>query len=296
MLGAELIYDNIWSHISPVTDASHNQDRGTIAARLSERAGRICYDSYGKGRSSELYHEHILSVNHTSIYEHFNWVVETSKPLDEVLRSLANRPGFWVEATDYGSVRVVLNRRCVLDWEQFGPKDDLYYELLTSADWHYPEELTRRESGVIFGPISEEERWLSFQICCSRGCSHELVRHKFRTAVSQRSTRYVDESKSAWIVHPALMSYSQKHFFDEVKDVARGTYEDIVDELTPVVGRKQARGAARGFLGNALSTELIFSASVAQWRRMIAQRDNEAADAEIRDLFRGYITPIVEVI
>jgi thymidylate synthase ThyX len=90
------------------------------------------------------------------------------------------------------------------------------------------------------------------------------------------------------------MSYSQKHFFDEVKDVARGTYEDIVDELTPVVGRKQARGAARGFLGNALSTELIFSASVAQWRRMIAQRDNEAADAEIRDLFCNYITPVVE--
>jgi thymidylate synthase ThyX len=54
--------------------------------------------------------------------------------------------------------------------------------------------------------------------------------------------------------------------------------------LSQGISRKQARGAARGFLGNALGTELIFSASVAQWRRIIQQRACEAADGEIRDL------------
>jgi thymidylate synthase ThyX len=54
-----------------------------------------------------------------------------------------------------------------------------------------------------------------------------------------------------------------------------------VDAFT---ARKQARGAARGYLGNALFTELIFSASVAQWRRILAQRLNAAADAEIREM------------
>jgi thymidylate synthase ThyX len=49
--------------------------------------------------------------------------------------------------------------------------------------------------------------------------------------------------------------------------------------------RKQARGAARGYLGNALSTELIFSASVAQWKRMLRMRCSAHADGEIRAVF-----------
>jgi thymidylate synthase ThyX len=57
--------------------------------------------------------------------------------------------------------------------------------------------------------------------------------------------------------------------------------------------RKQARGAARGYLGNALSTEIIFSASVAQWRRILAQRCHPAADAEIRVL-AARILPVLQ--
>ena len=293
MLSAELIYDNAELLIEPAKDASFNQDKGTAPQRLSERAGRICYDSYGKGRSSELYHEHILGVNHTSIYEHFNWVTESTQPVTLILGALINRPGIWVTFIEY-TARIVLNRRCILDWEQFGRKNSVYEELAAHCDWFYPSGVTRRDAGMFFAPVKDEERWLSFQVTCSRGCSHELVRHKFRTAVSQRSTRYVDESKSDWIMHPELGSYSQKHQFDEVRDKAREVYCDVVDELAPTAGRKQARGAARGLLGNALSTELIFSASVAQWKRMIGQRDNPAADAEIRNLFHNFITPVVE--
>jgi thymidylate synthase ThyX len=49
-----------------------------------------------------------------------------------------------------------------------------------------------------------------------------------------------------------------------------------------MTARKQARGMARGYLGNALQTEMLFSASVAQWKRMLEQRLTPAADAEIR--------------
>jgi thymidylate synthase ThyX len=54
-----------------------------------------------------------------------------------------------------------------------------------------------------------------------------------------------------------------------------------VDAMT---ARKQARGAARGYLGNALYTDMVFSASVAQWRRMLRLRCCDPADAEIRVL------------
>jgi thymidylate synthase ThyX len=85
-----------------------------------------------------------------------------------------------------------------------------------------------------------------------------------------------------------------KRDVEEVKKIAKETYDRVstvlqswlagknVDKFT---ARKQARGAARGYLGNALLTELIFSASVAQWKRMLRMRACAAADAEIRAVF-----------
>lgn len=40
------------------------QDQGTQAERLIEAAGRVCYDSYGKGRSSEEFHAHLVDSGH----------------------------------------------------------------------------------------------------------------------------------------------------------------------------------------------------------------------------------------
>ena len=158
--------------------------------------------------------------------------------------------------------------------------------------------------------------------------------------MSQRSTRFVDETDSPWVEHPLLSAFMQDDdpeykrsrdtirgwrdgfLFDEdsasvigyvkpmdladldrnekwvpgVIDHARQLYDGIVKALQEWVikkgitsdktgARKQARGAARGYLGNALTTEMIFTASVAQWRWMISQRGVVFADAEIRWLY-----------
>src|SRR5262249_16955082 len=52
-----------------------------------------------------------------------------------------------------------------------------------------------------------------------------------------------------------------------------------------LAARKQARGAARGYLGNALATELLFSAPVSGWKWILSQRANALADAEIRAVY-----------
>src|SRR6516225_6478111 len=77
-LSARLVYDGgeavyIPSEMGMPRD---NQMQGTHAEQLCELAGRVCYDSLGKGLSSEEYHRHILEVNHTSTLEHFNFTVE----------------------------------------------------------------------------------------------------------------------------------------------------------------------------------------------------------------------------
>ncbi len=47
---------------------------------------------------------------------------------------------------------------------------------------------------------------------------------------------------------------------------------------------KQARGAARGLLGNALLTEMVWTCNIRAMKQILKQRANQHADAEIRVL------------
>ena len=189
--------------------ATQNQDQGTDLARLTECAGRTCYDSYGKGRSSEAYHRHILEVGHGSVLEHAS---------------------------------------------------------------------------------------ISFYLAgISRGCTHEFVRHRSGCAISQRSTRYVDESESNWCWHPLYMETAKqapttRQTHDAMR-ACRAAYVRIVHDIEhaliargidKLAARKQARGAARGVLGNALETSLVWTANIRALRNVIEQRASPFADAEIR--------------
>jgi thymidylate synthase ThyX len=158
----------------------------------------------------------------------------------------------------------------------------------------------------IVEPENDAEKWITLYTYGSRGFSHELVRHGDFTGMSQRSTRYCTESKSPWTLHPLMQMYiAQADETDSLYareqtmgliDRARELYDDWVKRLIPFIkakidpndpyaettARKQARGAARGLLGNALETELVFSASVMQWRHIFRMRAAAAADGEIR--------------
>ncbi len=301
-----------------------NQMKGTAIERLSEVAGRTCYDSLGKGRSSEEYHKHILEVKHLSVYGHGAVTVQIQSDNIVSLMAFLNRPGVWVDVADDGrSYRVTVNPRALLDWKYWTS----FYTNITQrrlAHWAQRVLMIRvaelcpmilgvykdeselfergaRECSEIVEPESDEEKWISLFLAGSRGFSHEMVRHGFRSGISQRSTRFVDENESPWLDHPVIQEYlaesgqDQSNTWDSrirsFKLISQELYKDLVSLLQPwLVGRgvdkfsarKQARGAARGYLGNALVTELVFSASVAQWKRILRQRCVGPADAEIR--------------
>ena len=188
------------------------QDKGSDAARLIECAGRTCYDSFGQGRPSAEYHQHIREVGHGSVLEH----ASISFYLDNI----------------------------------------------------------------------------------SRGLTHELVRHRAGCAISQRSTRYVDESGSPWVLHPlidkllpketkqaqdmALAIQACRHSYDAIVECVQANL--ILAGADKQTARKQARGAARGLLGNALCTSMVWTANIRALRNVLEQRASEFADAEIRVL------------
>jgi thymidylate synthase ThyX len=291
-----------------------DQMQGTPAERLCELAGRTCYDSLGQGRSSAAYHDHILEVRNHSVYEHFAFTVQFPDLTLADLYIFLNRPGLWVQ---FGpSVRVTLNLRTVMEWDRRG---SIHSQLAGEVGWaltRIGHKLAPRIIRAIPGrvaisaelvePEHPQEAWSSLYLAGSRGFSHEQVRHGDWTAISQRSTRYVDEGGSRPVTHPLIQQYLDDSGVDEgakdfladqmtfAWDDASIAYRGLVAALESYAvargldrtsARKQARGAARGYMGNALPTAMIFSASAAQWAWMASQRASRFADAEIRAIY-----------
>ncbi len=196
-----------------------DQDQGAGPERLIEACGRVCYDSYGLGRDSEHYHEHLQQVGHGSVTEHATW-------------------SFYL-------------------------------------------------AGV------------------SRGLTHELVRHRVGMAYAQRSTRYVDESESPWVLPPlfraqpedapelAALKAQGRAELAEVRRRAASGYARLMDlgdeilrlqapDLSRTDRRKAVRGAARGTLGQSLETRIIFSANLRALLHICQMRCVRYAEAEIR--------------
>lgn len=194
------------------------QGQGTEMERVTELAGRVCYDSWGRGRGSSEYHAHIMEAAHGSVTEH-------------------------------ASMTFII-------------------------------------AGV------------------SRALTHELIRHRVGTAISQRSTRYVDEAEGRVVVPPPFIIQEG----DEPRDAdwKRSLQERLLTahsracslytetfEAARVAGidLKTARGAARAHLLTNHETELVWSCNVRALYNILAQRDTVFADAEIRRLFADYILP-----
>lgn len=173
-----------------------------------------------------------------------------------------------------------------------------------NPDDHF--EQAQPESKII-PPETDEECWISLLVTGSRGLTHEMVRHGFRTGISQRSTRFVDEDTAPWVEHPLITAFKAHYKETNGVEAHNALAAEVHDGITSMKNlyikfvrlleaygiskgvdkfsaRKQARGAARGFLGNALYTEVIFSGSVAQWKRILRQRGNAHADLEIMTL------------
>lgn len=256
-----------------------DQMQGIWSEQLIELAGRVCYDSLGQGRSSVEYHKHLCSVGHTSVHQH---IVFTTAPTDLAIE--ASLPGVTIHMG-----RVTANLRTAIEIDRYTQDQAVVQKY---------QEVCRQLLPTVFGvsdgsvkllkAVYPEEKYISFWISGSRGFSHEQVRHHYQCAVSQRSTRYCDESVSSYIYHPALGDLSALLGAKITSHEAQGQrlYAVVVDDLLAKgVSLKQARGAARGILGNALETQMIFTASLPQWKRMIRQRMSNAADAEIRMIY-----------
>lgn len=287
-------HGSVWAHLNVTLEfnfrdgARNDVDSVKYALACLNRPGvhvRIRHDT----------HALVVTANVRSIREWLDYEVVDEG--DALLDIIATNVGFhfnkalWAVAPALAQMDVIYIDR----WCEIAKRGPL------SPDDHFEQSLP---ASRVIEPETDEEKWMSFLITGSRGLSHELVRHGFRSAISQRSTRYVDEDTSPWVEHPLITAFradpENRGKFGDRKlgpmtciSQMQGLYQQTVGELEPWLiskgvdkasARKQARGAARGYLGNALYTEVIYSASVAQWKRILRQRGNAGADLEIMTL------------
>ena len=128
----------------------------------------------------------------------------------------------------------------------------------------------------------------------SRSLTHELIRHKAGTAVSELSQRFVDASDLGFVVPPKYVDCYQvvKVFTKAVRD-ALDYYLVLCDEeAADTLARKRIRESARSVLPNCVETHIAFSANLRAWRNILEQRGNLHAVLEIRRLTVALLEPL----
>lgn len=281
---------------------------GTPEERLTEVACRICYDSMGlsKSRNSEQLHFHIQDAPNLSVYEHANVTLKFPAESDReallILAACVGRKGVSARRLPAG-LHITANLRAVLEWDKVSLRNSSITNLVglvkvTRLGNSFKEEFKRRMplalSRLVPGEIhyyespgastwDDSERFISVWLYGSRGFTHEMVRHRF--AMSQRSTRFVDELPVGWyeedghtlgweecnpelnspikcegefIVHPLTKKFikdetvnikKKEEFFDrwmELKKVSRGLYKYLVENLQEYVGGDSTNARKQG--------------------------------------------------
>lgn len=125
----------------------------------------------------------------------------------------------------------------------------------------------------------------------SRVLTHELVRHRAGTAVSQESGRYVRLTEDMEFEHPYIFG-DDDELAAEARELVQhlGRFQEkIADRLkidepgTPFSTKKAVTSAMRRYAPEGRSTGLVWSANVRALRHVIETRSAAGAEVEIRE-------------
>lgn len=138
------------------------------------------------------------------------------------------------------------------------------------------------------GSIMEQGHLVFALLNISRICTHELVRHRVGTSISQESLRYVRPRELGfWI--PNELSEDQKDSMkaavDQVEAAYRKLEKNIPWDTLPMDAKKRLTSALRRILPDGIATNMIWGANHRTLRWVIEMRTDPAAEVEIRMVF-----------
>ena len=147
-------------------------------------------------------------------------------------------------------------------------------------------ELVAKAVELGHGSIFEHANFTFAVARCSRGFTHQMVRHRAGFAYSQESTHYIKYSldNARFCVEP--YSYDTDEKRDVILNSLNGcvsAYEKLYDKLkTEEETKHNSCGAARQLLPNAIEAKILITANIRSWRHFCEERGNPHNTLEIR--------------
>lgn len=138
------------------------------------------------------------------------------------------------------------------------------------------------------GSILEQGHLVFALLNISRICSHEVVRHRVGTSISQESLRYVRPRElGVWI--PDELNEDQKGAMKTAVEQAEAAYRRLEDSIPwdtlNMDAKKRLTSALRRILPDGIATNMIWGANHRTLRWVIEMRTDPAAEVEIRMVF-----------
>jgi len=142
-----------------------------------------------------------------------------------------------------------------------------------------------------------EHGWVSFMICdTSRVVTHELVRHRAGTAISQESLRFLRlEDMGLWIPQAYVSDSYSEDIFEETWEYLEVQYTRLIERAEAIEGKefnslpfskkKYYTSAARRVAPIGVATNIGWSCNIRAARHIIEMRTDEHAEEEIRLVF-----------
>lgn len=157
-----------------------------------------------------------------------------------------------------------------------------------------PEQVSEMPYSYLIAPkamredeLTQEEKNIhatrTFHITCDRGVSHELVRHRV-CSFSQESTRYCNYSNDKFgseitVIEPCYLIPDT-----EAYEVWKSCCEECENQYFKLLDIGCSPQQARAVLPNSLKTELMMTATLAEWKDFCGLRCSPAAHPQAREI------------
>lgn len=264
-----------------------------IRGKKMEYCGRICYksDSNINDTSYIKFLTNIYKSGHTSVLEHERVIFKS----DSVVLPKDNK--YFVSTYINGNYYISANVRA---WLNSTNKESIFYPYLKELyPFLFTEEPVCAKSSktkVIDGKdVPVECRDLhdakTFKIIASRGCTHQLVRHRV-FSFSQQSQRYCNFSGDKFghsidFIMPIINDVKEftEDQMEEAKVYMAKSFENSENEYFDLIEKYGLRPEdARNVLPNAAASIIVMTGTVKQWQDFFALRCDSHAQREIRDI------------
>jgi len=183
----------------------------------------------------------------------------------------------------------VMGRGC---YKSFGTELNPNIKRVRESNTEYLQNIINIGHGSVL-----EHGWVSFMICdTSRVVTHELVRHRAGTAISQESLRFLRlEDMGLWIPQAYANDAHSEDIFCETWEYLELQYARLIERAGVIEGKsfdslpfstkKYYTSAARRVAPIGVATNIGWSCNIRAARHIIEMRTDEHAEEEIRLVF-----------